>query len=198
MKIHRLMPTDPPPTLEEMKAAFGGNLARMQGRIRVVDYDPQWPALFEREAARLREVLGAKALQIEHVGSTSVPGLPAKPIIDIDLCVENSADEAAYLPALEAAGYRLTVREPEWLEHRLFKGPDTNINLHVFTLGNDETARHIIFREWLKKNEADRHAYAALKQELSQRDYEYMFQYNNDKAALIREILARALEHEPE
>ena len=72
-------------------------------------------------------------LLLEHTGSTSVPGLAAKPIIDMTLAVPDSADEDAYLPELEAAGYVLRIREPDWFEHRVFKGPDTNVNLHVFS-----------------------------------------------------------------
>jgi GrpB-like predicted nucleotidyltransferase (UPF0157 family) len=103
--------------------------------IRLVEYDPDWPDRFKREAERIRAVLGDRVLQLEHVGSTAVPGLPAKPIIDLLLVLENSADEPAYVPDMEAAGYVLRIREPEWNEHRLFKGPDTNINLHVFSSG---------------------------------------------------------------
>src|SRR6266568_2030474 len=102
---------------------------QMSGKVVLVDYDPAWPVLFAREKDRIRSVLGAKALAIDHVGSTSVPGLPAKPVIDILLVVESSTDEKSYLPALEAAGYVLGIREPDWHEHRMFKGPDTNINL---------------------------------------------------------------------
>ena len=81
--------------------------------------------------------LGPAVVQLEHVGSTSVPGLVAKPIIDILLVVRDSADEPSYVPALTGVGYRLVIREPDWLEHRLLKGPDTDINLHVFTAGAD-------------------------------------------------------------
>src|SRR5262245_61442127 len=92
------------------------------GKIVIVDYDPEWPALFEREAARLRAALGPKALLVEHAGSTSVPGLAAKPRIDVILAVTDSSDESAYAPELIAAGYRLVIREPDWFEHRVFKG----------------------------------------------------------------------------
>src|SRR5690349_21881543 len=91
--------------------------------ITLADYDPGWPVLFAREAARIRAALGDRAVQIEHAGSTSVPGLAAKPIIDILLAVPDSSDEHASVPALEAAGYVLRIREPDWFEHRLFKGP---------------------------------------------------------------------------
>lgn len=92
--------------------------------IVLLQYDPKWPTLFEREAKRIRSILGGKALLLEHVGSTSVPGLCAKPIIDMLLVVENAADERGYVQQLEAASYVLRIREPDWFEHRLFKGPD--------------------------------------------------------------------------
>ena len=94
-------------------------------RSRLVEYRAEWPALFVREASRVRATLGARVLMLEHVGSTSVPGLAAKPIIDMILAVADSADEPAYVPAMESAGYVLKIREPEWYQHRLFKGPDT-------------------------------------------------------------------------
>src|SRR6185503_15234689 len=87
--------------------------------IQVVEYDDRWPADFERVAARIRGAIGSRALEILHVGSTSVPGLPAKPVIDVDLVVADSADEPAYLPDLAAAGFVHTIREPWWHEHRL-------------------------------------------------------------------------------
>ena len=85
------------------------------------DYDPHWPELFSREADRVRAVLGSRALRVEHAGSTSVPGLIAKPIVDLVLVVADSAEEEAYAPALEAAGYVLRIREPHWYQHRMFK-----------------------------------------------------------------------------
>src|SRR5271165_3307547 len=103
--------------------------------ILVSPYDTFWPELFLREENRICAALGSRAVRIEHVGSTSVPGLAAKPVIDTLLVVLNSADEDAYAPALESAGYVLRFREPNWNEHRLFKGPDTETNLHVFSLG---------------------------------------------------------------
>lgn len=193
MDQHPLAPDPTPVTEEQMRAAWGGQLPKLTGRVAVVEYDPEWPHLYEREAARLRALLGGRVLALEHVGSTAVPGLPAKPIIDIDLSLADSTDEAAYLPRLEGAGYRLVVREPDWYEHRLLKGPDTNINLHVWTLGSPEAQRHVIFRDWLRENEQDRRRYGELKQDLSTRDFTYIHEYNNAKAPLIHEIYARAL-----
>ncbi len=108
---------------------------------------------------RIREALGDRALRIEHVGSTSVPGLAAKPVIDIDLVVADSSDEDAYVPPLEAAGYVLRIREPDWYEHRLFKGPDTNVNVHVFSAGCEEVERMVAFRDWLRTHDDDRELY---------------------------------------
>src|SRR5262249_45278016 len=120
-----------PLTEGQIRAATIGELKPLSGPIRVVDYDTRWPELFAREADRVRAALGQDALRIEHVGSTSVPGLVAKPIIDAPLVVAGSADEAAYVPALEAAGYVLRIHETDWYEHRMLEGPDAEIHLHA-------------------------------------------------------------------
>ena len=100
-----------------------------------------------------------KALRIEHAGSTSVPHLAAKPLIDIVLVVADTRDEPAYVPPLEATGYVLRIREPEWHEHRLFKGPDTNVNVHTFSDGCSEVDRMVAFRDWLRTHDDDRELY---------------------------------------
>jgi GrpB-like predicted nucleotidyltransferase (UPF0157 family) len=194
---HPLMPTDPPISKDEAQASFIGEIPQLQGKIEVTPYNPDWPAQFEGEAAAIRRILGDRILELEHIGSTSVPGLPAKPILDIDLVVLDSTDEEAYLPALEAAGYQLTIREPHWHEHRMLKRSDPSVNLHIWTLGSPESARHKIFRDWLRTNEADRRAYGRHKQALAEQDFRYMHEYNNAKSVLIREILARALDALP-
>src|SRR5690554_755643 len=125
-------------TDDELQMVRVGELKPYNASITLVEYDSRWPELFEREAYRVRSVLGNRALRVEHVGSTSVPGLWAKPIIDMLLVVADSANEASYVPALEAEGYVLRVREPEWYEHRMFKGPSIDINLHVFSEGEPE------------------------------------------------------------
>jgi GrpB-like predicted nucleotidyltransferase (UPF0157 family) len=131
--------------------------------IIIVPYDARWPDLYAREAQRIRQLLGPSALSIEHVGSTAVPGLAAKPRIDIDLVVPDSADESSYLPALEGAGYFVVTREPGWHEHRVLKGPDTDVNLHVFSPDAPELQRHRRFRDWLRSHPDDRAQYGALK-----------------------------------
>jgi GrpB-like predicted nucleotidyltransferase (UPF0157 family) len=181
-----------PMTEEQIQAANVGGLTPLAGPIQIVDYDSAWPALFEREAERVRGVLGERVLMLEHVGSTSVPGLAAKPRIDMLLVVANSADESTYVPALEAAGYRLQIREPEWYEHRLFKGPDTDINLHVFSPGCPEIDRMLLFRNWLRRNPADRLLYEHAKRELALQNWKYVQNYADAKTAVVEEIIARA------
>jgi GrpB-like predicted nucleotidyltransferase (UPF0157 family) len=191
-----------PLTEGQIRAATIGELKPLSGPIRVVDYDPRWPELFAREADRVRAVLGQDALRIEHVGSTSVPGLVAKPIIDMLLVVADSADEAAYVPALEAAGYVLRIREPDWYEHRMFKGPDAEIHLHAFTRGCPEIDRMLMFRDRLRRDAADRDLYARTKLELARKVWKYGQNYADAKTGVVEEILARArmdaaASHEP-
>ncbi len=181
-----------PFTEGQIRAHTIGELKPLTCPIRIVDYDPQWPELFGREADRIRAVLGSQSLQIEHVGSTSVPSLVAKPIIDILLVVADSADEKTYVPAMEAAGYLLRIREANWYEHRMLKGPDTDINLHVFSSGCPEIHRMLKFREWLRRNAADRDLYARTKLALAQKDWKYVQNYADAKSIVIEEIIARS------
>jgi len=177
---------------EDMAKTWVGPPPTLRTRIEIRDYDPEWPRLFEREAARVRSVLGDRVVRLEHAGSTSVPGLPAKPIIDMVLELPDSSDEPAYLPDMEAAGYTLVIREPEWFEHRVFKGSDSNINLHVFTAGSAEVERMLRFRDWLRSDPADLELYLRTKWELAARDWKYVQQYADAKSAVIQEIMARA------
>jgi GrpB-like predicted nucleotidyltransferase (UPF0157 family) len=177
---------------EEIAAAEVGPPRTFGGSVRIAPYDLRWPGRFKREAQRIREALGDQVLLLEHVGSTAVPGLPAKPIVDIDLRVPDSADEDAYVPQLTAAGYVLTVRERDWYEHRLFKGPDTDVNLHVFGKQTDEIERHLLLRDWLRAHPEDRDRYRDAKLELSQRTFRNVHEYSNAKTAVIVEILKRA------
>src|SRR5215510_10477085 len=163
--------------------------------IVLAEYDPAWPTLFAREAARIRAALGRRAVQVEHAGSTSVPGLAAKPIIDIVLAVPDSSDEQTYVPTLEAVGYVLRAREPAWFEHRMFKGPDTDINLHVFTAGAEEIDRMLLFRDRLRANDADRDAYLQVKRDLAKRTWRHVQHYADAKTAIVEQIIARAVLH---
>ncbi len=188
------LPLQAPLTEEQIRAAHVGEVVPRVGPIHIVEYDPEWPRLFEREAKRIRATLGDQVLLLEHIGSTSVPGLAAKPRIDLLLVVANSADESAYVPALEAVAYVLRIREPEWYEHRMFSGPDTAINLHVFSPGCPEINRMLLFRNWLRNNASDRQLYERTKRELARLDWKYTQNYADAKAAVVEEILARARE----
>jgi GrpB-like predicted nucleotidyltransferase (UPF0157 family) len=137
--------------------------------------------------------LGAKALVVEHVGSTSVPGLAAKPIIDLVLSVADSSDEEPYVPALEAEGYVLTIREDDWYEHRMFKGPDTNVNLHVFSDGAIEVDRMVAFRDHLRVNADDRRHYESVKRQLASQHWHFVQNYADAKSLVVEEIMRRAL-----
>jgi GrpB-like predicted nucleotidyltransferase (UPF0157 family) len=163
----------------------------LSGRIEIHPYDPTWPALYSREADHVRRVLGHRVVRLEHAGSTSVPGLPAKPIIDMVLEVPDSSDEPSYIPDLEQAGYVLSIREPEWYEHRVFKGPRININLHVFSANCGETDRMVAFRDRLRTNDADRQLYTSVKKELAAQDWTYVQQYADAKGDVVSEIMAR-------
>jgi GrpB-like predicted nucleotidyltransferase (UPF0157 family) len=187
------VPEDAPLTEEEILASAVGELVPHAAAIELADYDPSWPGLFRREDERIRAILGDRVLLLEHVGSTSVPGLAAKPIIDMTLVVADSSDEDAYVPALETAGYRLTIREPDWHEHRLLKGPDTNVNLHVFSAGCSEVGRMVAFRDWLRTHDDDRELYERAKRELAAQEWKYVQNYADAKSAVVGDILARAV-----
>jgi GrpB-like predicted nucleotidyltransferase (UPF0157 family) len=193
------------PTPEEITrhhddAPSGGASAWVQGQgprtgVEVVDADPGWTAAFAVLARRIQGALGPAALSVEHVGSTAVPGLPAKPVIDIDLTVADSADEAAWLPALEAAGFTLVIREPWWHEHRCLTHEQPRCNLHVFSPGCPEPVRHALFRDWLREHPEDlaRYRDAKLGAAAETNDAgEHVMDYNTRKEPVIREIYDRA------
>lgn len=187
-----LHPKRAPSTPAEIDAHTIGGARPHGGPIHLTEYDAAWSDLFTREATRIRHALGEAALSLDHVGSTSVPGLAAKPIIDIVMEVADSSREATYVPQIESIGYGLHVREPDWWQHRMFKGPDTNVNLHVFTVGCSEVARMLRFRDYLRANPADRNRYDAKKRELAAQDWAYIQNYTDAKTEVIEDIMARA------
>jgi GrpB-like predicted nucleotidyltransferase (UPF0157 family) len=175
------------------EAIVDGTPTRVDGKIVLADYDPAWPALFEREAARIRSILGDDVRLLEHVGSTSIPGMAAKPVIDILLAVPDSSDEPSYIPRLEAAGYVLRIREPDWHEHRLCKGPDTNINLHIFSIGSPELVRMLVFRDRLRSDPVAFERYLSAKRALADEDWEFVQQYADAKSEVVEALIAEAL-----
>jgi GrpB-like predicted nucleotidyltransferase (UPF0157 family) len=163
----------------------------LNGPIVLVEYRAEWPSQFERESSRIRAALADRALEVEHVGSTSVPGLAAKPRIDILLVVANSGDESSYVPDLEAAGYVLRIREPHWHEHRVFKGPDVAVNLHTFSADCREIERMVRFRERLRSDADDRGHYEQTKRSLAGRTWKVTQDYADAKADVVDTILSR-------
>jgi GrpB-like predicted nucleotidyltransferase (UPF0157 family) len=153
------------------------------------DYDESWPNLFDRHRARIACAVGHAARRIEHVGSTSVPGLAAKPIIDILVAVDDVEDEPAYVPALESCGYLLRIREPG---HRMLRTPEISVHVHVWTIDCDEQRRVLLFRDWLRRSRADRSAYEALKRRLARRNWTNRSYYARAKGPLIAELVGRA------
>ena len=161
-------------------------------RIQLSDHSPEWAIVFAAEAERIRAALGGGALLIEHVGSTSVAGLAAKPIVDILLVVSDSSDEASYAPELESAGYELRIREPEFHEHRLFKLSAGDVNLHVLTVGSSEIERYLLFRDRLRANGDDRRRYEEIKRQLAARRWETVDEYASAKSEIVEDIIASA------
>ena len=163
------------------------------GPIVIVEHDPAWPDRYDAVAEQIRAALGDAVLALDHVGSTAVPGLAAKSVIDVDLTVVDSADEAIYVPALEASGFLLAIREPHWHEHRAFKGDDPRVNLHVFSPDCPEAIRHLMFRDWLRAHPDDVALYAGAKRAAAEStaDGEHVMDYNQRKESVILEIYAR-------
>ncbi len=182
----------PPMTEEQILAVTVGERHLLNSTIYLASYDPAWPSLFTRIKQQIQEALEDDVLLLEHVGSTSVPGLSAKPIIDIVLAVADSSDEAAYVERLEGKGFTLRIREPDWYEHRLLKSSDPSANLHVFSDGCEEIDRMLLFRDWLRDHADDRLLYEGKKRELASRIWKYTQNYADAKSEVVHEILARA------
>lgn len=162
---------------------------REPASIVIVDHDATWPQRFADLRRRVEQALPATALSVEHIGSTSVPGLAAKPIIDMLLTVASVDDEDAYVPDLERAGFVLRVREPG---HRMFRTPERDVHLHVYAPGDQAVMDYLDLRDWLRESESDRALYEATKQQLAQRQWSDMNHYADAKSDVIRAILGRA------
>lgn len=177
---------------ERLRAVTVGARSPLNGTIHLTPYDPAWPVRFAKQNSRIRDLLGETVLLLEHVGSTSVAGLSAKPIIDMVLAVADSSDEATYVEPLEADGYLLRIREPDWFEHRLLKVPGIDGNLHVFSTGCPEIERMLKFRDWLRTHAEDRKLYEDAKRKLAAKTWKYTQNYADAKTGIVEEILARA------
>jgi GrpB-like predicted nucleotidyltransferase (UPF0157 family) len=165
---------------------------RLDGPIELSDYSNQWPLQFRAQKQRIETALPGRVVLLEHIGSTSVPGLAAKPIIDICLAVADATDETTYVPDLEAVGFVLHAREPGWDEHRLLKHQDPPTNLHVFAVGAAEIRRCLLFRDRLRSDPRDRALYESTKRRLAARRWEYVQSYADAKSDVVAAIIARA------
>jgi GrpB-like predicted nucleotidyltransferase (UPF0157 family) len=181
-----------PSTEAQIIAATVGEAQVLNSAIRLSPYDPRWPEVFEHLKARISGALGTKNLRLEHVGSTSVPGLSAKPVIDMILVVADSSDESAYVRPLEEIGFVLRIREPGWHEHRVLCPASPRANLHVFSSGCEEIGRMLRFRDWLRAHPDDRARYEQKKRDLAARTWKYVQNYADAKTEVIREILSKA------
>ena len=166
--------------------------ARHDRTVYLAESDPVWADWYAREEDRIRTALGPRALAVEHVGSTSVPGLAAKPVIDIVLVVTDSSDEAEYVPDLEGAGYVLQFREPDWHQHWFFFDHEPDVQVHVFSAGSQEVARMLAFRDRLRTHSEDRDLYEGTKRELAAKRWTYVQDYAEAKSSVVEAILARA------
>jgi len=178
-------------TPEQNAVALVGPRPARWDHIVIEDYDPDWPDRFEAASALIRDVLGDQIIAIEHVGSTSVPGLPAKPVIDIDLLIADTGDESGYVPPLVAVGYWLVLREPWWYGHRMLVSPAEDAHLHVWPRDAPEPVRHRLFRDWLRTHPEDRDLYAAAKRRLARETVERPGAYNLAKNDVIDDIYGR-------
>ena len=160
--------------------------------LEIFPYDPSWPATFERWHARLRMCLGDAATRIEHVGSTSVPGLDAKPIVDIQVSVEDILDEARYVPGCEAAGLMFRSREDG---HRYFRPPfdaPREVHVHVCAVGSAWERDHLLFRDFLRTHSDACRAYAMTKRDAAALWRDDSMGYTEAKSDVILDILADA------
>jgi GrpB-like predicted nucleotidyltransferase (UPF0157 family) len=177
---------------EQLAAALVGEPPRAWDSVVVIEaYDPVWAERFAAARALVGAALGGLVAGIEHVGSTSVPGLAAKPIIDIDLLLQDTADELRYVPALEKQGYRLVLREPWWHGHRMLVSAAEDVNLHVWPLGAPEPVRHRLFRDWLRSHPGDRDLYASAKRRLARDTAHRPGDYSLAKNEVIDDIYTR-------
>ena len=177
-----------PPNIREIAA----ERASHNGPIFLAPYDAAWAMRYATLEARILASLEDKARLVEHVGSTSIRGLAAKPVIDIVLAVPDTTDEASYIPPLEAEGFVLMLREPNWYQHRLLKPPAADVNLHVFSEGCVEIERMIVFRNRLRTHDGDRAAYEATKRSLASRPWRHVQDYADAKSDVVKMILGRA------
>lgn len=176
-----------PETDEHLDAVLIGG--REERQIVIVEYDSKWSARFDELDLAIREAVEGVALSVEHIGSTSVPGLSAKPIIDVLLRVADVGDEDSYLAKLESAGFVLRVREGG---HVLMRTPEKDVHIHVVSSDDPAVANYLDFRDWLRVDETDRALYTTVKKGLAAQKWTDMNYYAEAKTDVVSEILSRA------
>ncbi len=180
-----LQPPEHPPAIDPAYL-IGGPERRP---IVLVDHDARWAERFRVERGRIERALGASARRIEHIGSTAVPDLVAKPVVDLLVTVPDVEDESGYLPALERAGYVLRVREPG---HRMLRTRELDVHVHIWTDDDPAVEEYVLFRDRLRSRAEDRETYAATKRRLAARDWPTVNHYATAKTEVIRRILTGA------
>ncbi|CAN5325505.1 GrpB family protein [soil metagenome] len=171
----------------------GGEPLEPPRRIEVLDPDPSWPERFRAEAARIAEALGPVAARIEHIGSTSVPGLAAKPVLDVQISVRSFLPMEPYREPLERLGY--VHRADDEPEHRFFRldvEGVRSVNIHVCEVGSEWERRHITFRDHLRTHPEDAARYAELKRRLARRFPFDVLSYADAKTPFIEAIKGRS------
>jgi len=163
--------------------------AAESGTVLIVDYDPTWPHRFEEERERIANAMGKVAQRIEHIGSTAVLQLAAKPIIDIMVTVGDIRHEDDYRFPLESAGYHLRVVEPG---HRMFRSKSHDVQVHVWQARSEDESRHLLLRDWLRQDSGDRELYEQTKRSLAAQDWTDRNHYAEAKTPIINSILERA------
>ncbi len=186
---------DPSPDQSRENDAMANEIELIGGEekrsIVIVAYDPSWPDRFEAERAKIDGALMDTPHKVWHVGSTSVVGLSAKPVIDMQVAVPDPERENDYLPLLIEAGYVLRVREPM---HRMLRTAELDVQIHVCAAGSNWERRHLLFRDWLRTSEEDRLLYERTKSSLAQNDWPTINHYAEAKSSVIDEFTSRAEE----
>ena len=177
-------------THEYLKSVTIGKPQSAKDGITIVDYDPNWPIVFESLKKDIDHVLNDIPHKVEHCGSTSVPGLCAKPIIDMVLTISNPKKEDAYVPLLQGLGYRLRIREDDWYDHRMLKLNQPQVNLHVFGFNCPEVKRMLDFRDWLTTHPDDMALYGSTKRRLASQSFEYVQDYADAKSDVVSTIFS--------
>ncbi|GAA2589932.1 GrpB family protein [Winogradskya consettensis] len=182
---------------QEAEGVVGPPPKQWVGPVTIVDYDPSWPDRYNALRPPIDAALGDLIISAGHIGSTSVPGLAAKPVIDIDVVIDDTEDESRYVPPLERIGYRLLLRHPWWQGHRMLINADADVHLHIWPHDAAEPVRHRLLRDWLRTHPEDRDLYATTKQHLARETADRPEDYTMAKNTVIDAIFTRIFAAHP-